>query len=262
LNDIFPATETQVSRWSEQPEVLGVVLVGSKSHAHADELSDDDLEVLLTDEAFSRLAPKDCLELLIEGEGEARKLIYDAQLTTLTDLRRKAGSPFDLDHWPYRGAKVLFDRDGQVTAAVEAAARMDPDFRARRLQHATIDAWVAVYRADRTLRRGFEGAAHLLVARGARALARVAFALEWRWVPLDHWLEAELRTLQDPDQAGPAIVEALVNGTPALLKDALTRLEDRLYSEGVPRSAGRRDLFLELIHPTRAEERAIHGLHG
>ena len=87
------------------------------------------------------------------------------------------------------------------------------------------------------------------------------FALEWRWVPLDHWWEAELRTLDDPAAVGPLLVEALVESTPAPLQEALARLEDRLYAEGVPHPAGRRDLFLELIHPSQAEERAIHGLH-
>ena len=92
-------------------------------------------------------------------------------------------------------------------------------------------------------------------------LKPLIFALEWRWVPLDHWWEAELRTLDDPDRVGPLLVEALVESRPEPLQMALARLEDRLYSEGVPRPSGRRDLFLELIHPSRAEERAIHGLH-
>ena len=79
-------------------------------------------------------------------------------------------------------------------------------------------------------------------------------------MPLDHWLEAELKTLDDPQGTGHAIVEALVIGTPRPLVEALNALEDRLASEGVPRPAGRRDLFLELIHPSAASERAIHGL--
>src|SRR5438876_6586447 len=165
MRDIFPETANRVREWAAQEDVLGVVLVGSRSRDHADELSDDDLEVLLTDEAGARLAPAECIDLLATGEGSERRLIYDAQYTTLTNLRRKAGSPFDLDRWPYERARVLFDRDGDVAPAVEAAGRMDPDFRARRLQHATIDA-SALYRATKTSKRRFEGATRLLVARG------------------------------------------------------------------------------------------------
>ena len=260
MPDIFPETAKRVSEWASQPEVLGVVLVGSKSQPHADDLSDDDLEVLLTDEAHDRLAPTECIDVLIEGEGADRKILYDAQYTSLSDLQRKASSPFDLDHWPYEHARVLFDRHGDVARAVEAAGRMDPDFRAKRLKHATIDAWIAIYRVTKTQKRGFEAGARLLVARGVRAMSRVVFALDGRWVPLDHWWEAELRTLGDPEQVGPLLVEALMSSTAEPLSKALNQLEERLFSEGVPRPAGRRDLFLEIIHPSRAEERAIHGL--
>ncbi len=54
---IFPATAARVAEWQSQPDVLGIVLVGSKSRGHADALSDDDLEVLLTDTAFAQRAP-------------------------------------------------------------------------------------------------------------------------------------------------------------------------------------------------------------
>lgn len=42
--------------------------------------------------------------------------------------------------------------------------------------------------------------------------------------------------------------------------DDLYDLEERLVSEGVPPTDGRYHLFLELIHPTRTDERAVHGL--
>lgn len=261
MDQIFPATAKRLEEWKAQPEVLGVVLVGSKSRGHDDGLSDDDLEVLLTDEAFAQLALAECGEVLIEGEGAARRIIFDTQYTTLTDLILKAGSSHDLHHWPYERARVLWDRDGRVQAAVEQAGRMDPEFRRLRLLHATIDAWVAPRRAAKTMRRGAEGAGRLIIARGAKALLRVLFALEGRWVPLDHWVEAELRTLNDPTGAGPLVIDALVRGDPAPLEAALNGLEERLAAEDVPRPAGRLALFYELLHPERATERSIHGLY-
>ena len=69
---IFAGTAARVAQWRVQPEVVGVLLVGSKSRGHADTLSDDDLEVLLTDEALAQRAPTDCIELLEEGEGPSR----------------------------------------------------------------------------------------------------------------------------------------------------------------------------------------------
>jgi hypothetical protein len=259
-NIIFPATVARLTEWQANPDVLGVLLVGSKSRGYNDELSDDDLEVLLTDEASARLMPAQCHELHFEGEGASRKIIYDAQYTTLTDLQCKAHSPVDLDHWPYERAQALFDRDGHTSEAVKAAGNMDASFRRLRLQHATIEAWIAPRRAQKTFKRGFEAAGRMLVARSAKALTRILFALAWHWVPLDHWLELELRTLADPMHAGASILEAMTTGRPEPLLDALARLEDTLAAEGVARPKERIALFLELIHPSRATERAIHGL--
>jgi hypothetical protein len=258
MSDIFPATAARLAEWQANPDVLGVLLVGSKSRGHTDALSDDDLEILLSDAAFAQLAPEACGEVLTQGEGASRRMIYDAQLTSLTALEDKATSILDLDHWPYERARVLFDRDGRVAQAVAAAGRMDSEFRRLRLLHATLDAWIAPRRAVKTIKRGYAGAARLGVTRGARALARVLFALEWRWMPLDHWLDAELATLDDPIQAGPRLVDALVTGDPAPLLAALDGLEDRLFSEGVPRPSDRIAVFYAVNHPTRAAERAVH----
>lgn len=261
MQSIFSATAVRLEKWKAEPGVLGVVLVGSKSRGHNDELSDDDLEVLLDDESFARLAPADCGEIYVEGEGAERRLIYDVQYTSLTSLERKPSSHHDLDHWPYERAQVLFDRDGRVGAAVAAAGRMDPQFRHTRLLHATIDAWVAPRRAAKTIKRGADCAGRIIIAKGAKALARVIFALENRWVPLDHWLEAELRTLEDPQQVGPLLCQSVSTGDPAPLAEALNRLEDRLFAEGVPRAADRIPLFYELVHVSRVEERSMHGLY-
>ena len=257
---LLPATVARLEAWAADSEVLGVLLVGSKSRGHADARSDDDLEVLLTDEAFGRLAPAECHAMEVEGEGSARRLIYDAQLTSLAELGRKRDSVFDLDHWPYERARVVFARDPRVASAVEAAGRMDPDFRRLRLAHATVDAWFSAHRAKKTGVRGFDAAVALLVARGARALIRIVFALESRWAPLDHWLERELATLEDPTRAGDIVLEALRGRNPEALIDALDRLEDRLAAEGVARPPQRVALFLELIHPTRAGERSLHAV--
>jgi hypothetical protein len=260
MQEIFPETRERLERWKLDDDVLGVLLVGSKSRGHGDRRSDDDLEVLLTDRAFARFTPAACCELLQVGEGADRRLIYDAQITSLADIERKADSPLDLDRWPYEKAGILFDRTGAVTAAVKRAGRMDEEFRRLRLLHATVDTWVAPYRAKKTRDRGFEGAARLLVAQGVQALARIVFALEHRWVPLYHWLEAELATLEDRAGCTPLLIDALVHARAEAIEEALAKLEDPLHEAGVPRPAGRHDLFFELIHPARAAERAIHGL--
>jgi hypothetical protein len=261
LPDILhPRTRERVAEWAADPDVVGVVWVGSKSRGHGDAMSDDDLEVLLTPEAFARLAPADSYEMERDPVAEPPRLVYDAQFSSLAVLQAKVESTRDLDHWPYERSPVLFDRDGSVTLAVRANAVMDPAFRRARIQHGALDTVLAIGRARKTDLRQFPAATAMLVARGAKALSRVIFALENRWVPLDHWLEPELRTLADPAGASQLLVEALTCSSPALLQVALDRLQAQLEHEGFPRT-GLAQFFSEVMHPSRAAERVIHGLN-
>jgi hypothetical protein len=258
---LYARTRERVAEWAKDADVVGVVWVGSKSRGHGDAMSDDDLDVLLTPAAFARLTPEDSYVIEREPNSAPPRLIYDAQLTSLATLQAKADSPRDLDHWPYEQAPVLFDRDESVAVAVRAAGRMDPAYRQARIRHGALDTVLAIGRARKTETRGFPAATAMLVARGAKTLARVIFALENRWVPLDHWLEPEVRSLSDPLGAGQLLLEALTLGQYEPLQEALDRLQASLAQEGFPPQADRAKFFSEMMHPSRAAERAVHGLN-
>ena len=251
-------TVKRVQLWLNDPSVKGVVLVGSKAAAYSDERSDDDLYVYVDDSTFSGLNGGDYFEVLIDPI--SRRVVYDAEYNTLGHLTSKAQSWRDEDHWLFERAAILFDADGLVTAGVNAARQMPAAFRHARLAHATLDAYIAMTRLEKTRARGFAAATALLAARGARALARILFALEWRWVPTDHWLEPELRTLTDSANAANELLAALGTQDPRHLGLALDTLEERLVSEGLPSKEARRPLLFDLLHPSRAHERSIHGL--
>jgi hypothetical protein len=261
LDRCAPETLERIERWRADPDVLAVLQVGSRTRGFDDERSDDDLEVVLTEAAASRIPPERCLEHLATGEGATRRIVYDAQIAGPQEYVRKLDSPFDLDHWPYERAVVHFDRDGRVGAWARRLGEMSPEFRAARLRHAAIDAWIAPRRAAKTAARGAGLAARLLVVSGVRALTRVLFALEWRWAPLDHWWERDLATLVDPHGARAALLEAMRTLEPKPLETALGRLDGALAAEGVPAGPEARvALFLTLVHVSNAAERARHAV--
>lgn len=250
-----------MARWRVDPTVLGVIHVGSRSRGHGDAASDDDLEVVLTDEAGAMLTPDACVEGLATGEGASRRMIWDAQYLMLRDLEDKRFSAVDLDHWPYERAQVVFARDGRIEAVVRAVAEMPDAFRRTRLRNAAVDGWVATRRLAKTATRHASLAERLLAARAAHAIGRIVFALEGRWVPLDHWFDAELETLADAAGAVPHLRAGLSGTDPVAFEAAMQALGSALEPWGVPTGIeGRRALFLELVHPSRAEERRVHGI--
>lgn len=257
---LYPRTRERVAEWAADPDVVGVLWVGSKARGHGDAYSDDDLEVFLTPEACARIDPADAFVMEADPVAQPPRLIFDAHRTSLEAMEAKLHSPFDIHHWPFEMAPVLFDRDGRVAKAVRAAAVMPVAFRQARLLHGALDVALAIARARKTELRGLKAASRLLVARGAKALVRVLFALEGRWAPLDHWLEPELASLGDPAGAVPFLLEALLQGQPEALQEALTRLQPLLEAEGCPTASGYGRLQAQLMHPERAAERAVHGL--
>jgi hypothetical protein len=253
MDDLFPATTALLSRLRAQPEVLGVCLLGSKSRGYNDKRSDDDLEVILTHEAYCQRSPAACLEYYSEGG----KLLYDARYLSLAHLQSKQSSSSDADHWPYERAQVLFDRYGTVKRAVEALSRMETRFRHTRIVYSTLSTTITIGKACKAFQRSDKASGYLTVTRGAKALARLLFALEWRWTPTDHWLEKELKTLKDPAGASSVLVQALFTADPLLLRLAVDQLE-ATFPDEVPDRDERAQLYPEVMHPTRLSERAVH----
>jgi hypothetical protein len=111
---------------------------------------------------------------------------------------------------------------------------------------------IAISRANKARNRNLPASLRLICDRGCRALSRLIFALEWRWVPVDHWLEPELATLTESAGTGDLLIDALVTGETAPLETALAILASALRDEGVPE---RWELYYELCHPDHAARR-------
>lgn len=261
VTDLHPRTRARLAEWAADPEVVGVAWIGSRSRGYGDAMSDDDLEVLLVPEAHARIRPGDEFEMLPDPDADPPRLIYDAWCTTLAAIRAKAASTADVDHWPYEAAVVLFDRDGALAAAVAANAAMPEAFRQARVRHGAIDAIAASIRARKGAKRAMPYATRMLLARGAKALTRVLFALEGRWTPLDHWLEPELASLADAHGVVPLLRAAILDADPAALDAACAGLRPALTPYGFPPPGASLGAFhAQLLGPGRAAERAVHAL--
>jgi hypothetical protein len=250
MSDIFHKTMHFVQGIQKQDEVLGIILVGSKSRGYDDQRSDDDLEVLVTEHASLLAAVEHYYD------PTSQKLLYDARYITLLALQQKVGSSLDGEHWPYEQARILFDRGG-TEPLIQALGTMDATFREKRIAYAAVSTTVAIGKAFKALERGYEASGRLALARGVTSLARLIFALEWRWKPTDHWLEQDAKTLADASGAFPFLIEALTTGNPAWLREAMNRLE---RNPEVPDKRKRAQLYTEIFHQSHAEDRVIHML--
>jgi predicted nucleotidyltransferase len=141
------------------PNVLGVALKGSRAMGIADELSDWDLVVVLS-----------------EGEPSHEKT-GDLDVLTTTLGRLQKAPAWELPAIAH--AQVLLDKTGDVAAAIEAAGRLSRDELAELYDSYLND----FYRSLKAWRRGRELAARIKAARSLWWLGEFLLALEGRRAP-------------------------------------------------------------------------------
>lgn len=255
-----PATIDLIEALVPDERVVAVLLRGSASFGMADDRSDDDLVVVVDQEVpGARLLGPRRLVVTVP-DGHRTTVVCDAMLQTLAELDRLRRSTADTDRWPFEQARVLHAVDGRAGAAVGRLASMDPDFREQRIRHGLLDVVIAADRARTCEARRQVVEQRLILIRGARALSRVLFAMEWRWVPLDQWLTFGLSTLHDGAACSRLVVDVLsdLSWRPLALAETRLRvvLEDLLPAVRWDRTG----LRSALRGPGAHQQRAVHGL--
>ncbi len=152
LDDLLRSAESD-------PNIIGVVLKGSRAMGTADELSDWDVVVVLA-----------------EGEWSHEKSgALDVVTTTLPRLR--AASSWDLPALAH--SRVLVDKTGEVTAAIEAAGRISREELAELYDNYLND----FYRSLKSWQRGRELGARIEGVRSLWWLGDFLIGLEGRRAP-------------------------------------------------------------------------------
>lgn len=166
MHHFFLTTIVRVIALRKQREVLGICLVGSKSRGFDHARSDDDLDVLITDDTFSHTAPDALVEQHFDTQGTMPKLCTDLRYLSQQMVQDKRASPLDADHWPYTGASY-----GCIQERIMILGQMDPGFRRQHVTYAVLSTTIAIRKTCKAMRRGYAISAHLSLARGANCQA-------------------------------------------------------------------------------------------
>ncbi len=194
-----------------EAEILALVLHGSRAKGRPTAHSDFDVYVIVSASAFDIWRGR--IEALDRSE-------IDGRVFTLSDFEQWAGwdGPQRWDRYAMDGAKLLFDRTGQVQPLLDAKARV-PTTERQRFINASLDHLVnQVYRCGKCRRDGDDLAARLEAAQAIAPLLDLVFALdEGRIRPYPKYLAWEVSTrppsrlpLPPPEFLGA--VEAILGG--------------------------------------------------
>jgi hypothetical protein len=201
--------EQLVREATERPEILGLILVGSRGKGFDNERSDHDVVMVVKDEAASALARK-----YIDLDN------VDLAIHSLAGFKAYAawGSAEEWDRYTYAHARILVDKTGELEAVVREKGSLPKD----RLD-TFVDGWLdgyinGVYRSVKCIRNGDRLGAHLEAANSVLDLLTVVFALNGRPRPFLGYLAQELETY--PLEHLPWSVPAFIAMVSRVLTDA------------------------------------------
>jgi hypothetical protein len=175
-----PVIQALIAEAAVDPDVIGLMLTGSRAVGAATDESDYDLEFIVTDAALDRYAAA--------GGHPARGSLIPAPRPALDiwheaprNLRPETVAPGMPPTWAE--AQVLYDRTGETTALIDALRRV-PDGQRGAVVSGWYDAYLnGLYRSLKQWRRGNALGGRLEAAQTADALLHLLFGLEATGAP-------------------------------------------------------------------------------
>jgi hypothetical protein len=217
----------------DDAEAVGLLLSGSRAAGMATPTSDYDVYWVLSDAEYDRRQAAGVP--LRARRYPAGHPYVDLVYVCQRDLERLPSTP---GWWTYgyATARVLVDKTGAVTRALEAIATM-PEEKARADVAGWFDAYAnALVRSVKAGRRGNELGARLHAGDSVGHLVRVLFALERRWTPYHDRLAPQLPTLSGqgwPDgYLHDTMLRLLTTADPTLQLGLAARVEVLLRTRG------------------------------
>lgn len=220
-----------IAEASADPDVIGLVLTGSRAIGGVAPDSDYDVVFVVTDAALTRYQQTQTTP--------ARATTIIPPIST-NDIWHEAPSTLHLDKvvdWmlpAWAESQVLYDRTGETAAVIDALRRMPAD-RVSQVVRTWYDAYLnGLYRSLKAWRRGNELGARLEAAQTADYLITLLFALEGRWRPYSSRLGFHLDKLAiqgwQPAELQHSLLDLITTGDPGR-QQALARRVTALLRE-------------------------------
>ncbi len=243
--------EAFLKPYLEMTDALGILLVGSSSRAYRDALSDQDLEVIVTDAFYAHLP----LDQRLRHDQET-ELLFLPQ----SDFLAKKNSPADIDHWTYEDCVVLHDPHGLLEDELIKIALLPLDLRAARLKLHYFEFLFSAQRLDKLLTRGDELNVRLALAHAATNLIKLIFLLNHRWPPVIHWTAQSLTNLpENLPHFKAQLTEFLRQPSAPLSRQLIQEVDHLLERQGFSFVLNKTAMLVEVVGPAFRSIRESYG---
>lgn len=210
-----PVIQALVAEAAADPDVIGLVLTGSRAVGVVTTESDYDIVFVVTNEALDRYER--------DHQAPARGKSIHPPIST-ADMWHQSPRTLRPEHtvsWmlpAWAESRILYDRTGETALLIDAL-RLMPEGTACEEVAAWYDAYLnGLYRSLKAWRRGNVFGARLEAAQTADYVLHVLFALEQRWRPYSSRLPLHLSELSaqgwQPDELSRILLDLIATGNP------------------------------------------------
>lgn len=222
----------------KDPNILAVILTGSRGKGRKTKFSDYDVEVIVKDNQLKNY----------KNMSDSRHKTNDLDLCvhSYTGFKNFAlkGSGEEWQRYSYTHLKAAIDKTGKVQKLIDEKGRMPKD-EIRAYVSGNLDGYInAIYRSVKCFRDGLPLAAHLEAMESVSRFLRVMFAMDGgRLKPYSKYLVWELKKY--PLQVIPMSSNTLISTIETILKDGNLKSQQKLFRmlETVARKNGYGKVF-------------------
>ena len=231
--------------------VIGIYVLGSSTRPFRDELSDYDIEVIVTDDAY-KATPDEEKHVFEIDDGPPRRVDHEFYLRPWSEFAQLASSTQDLFHYPYQHAIVLHDPTGEMTEVIRKLAELPEDVRRMRMRVHFLELLFSLGRARKTSERSGGLNVQLLYGEALVALTKLLFLVMGSWPATRHWSRDELILLGIDAEFIDRISDAFSSPTNDKMTSLVTEVRSFLVERGEllhdVGSEAFQDAYKELVH--------------
>jgi hypothetical protein len=236
------------------PDVLGLVLVGSRALGFVTPESDYDVIFVVTDQAFAQYAQRHTSPprgITITSPVSKADIWNDSP----SNLQLGKVEPWELP--AFAEARVLYDRTGETKRLMDALRQIPADQAKAAIEY-WYDAYLnGLYRSLKSWRWGNELGGRMEAAQTADYLLHVLFALERRWRPYNSRLIFHLDKLKGQgwrsDELSAILLDLISTGNPGqqqvVARQVAALLRERGFGHVYDAWEGQIDQVLAWVFP-------------
>jgi hypothetical protein len=194
--------------YMDRPGTVGIMRTGSSLGRWADAYSDVDVIVVVEDDVHRTLSLRERHIVGID-RGPPRRQASDIMIRSWGELTSYVDSDWDLDHYPYKAARLLFDPTGRLRDVLARIVELPETVRQDRMRVHHHEVIRARSKWKKCLARGYHANAELTGVLGLFALSRLMFVAQSSWAASKDWTTNGLRDVGVPEHIVVELERAL-----------------------------------------------------